>query len=396
MLVQEVSGLGAERYTLEPGPGNVAGDVVVQGNTLENENIRVEIDPASGSIKSVFSKVLGRELVDRSEAFGLNDYLYTLGRVTGEGYSRITTPVTISTEDPGPVVGTIRIESHAPGCNQLVRRIRIFSGSDRIDLINDVDKKRELAPESVYFAFPFNVLGGQTRINAPFAVIRPEKDQLPGANRNYYCVQRWVDVSNADYGVTWVTRDAPMLKFHPFKIIGRGRGCLPVETMMYDKTPEGVPDFWERRIDPGEFFYSWVMTNHWETNYKAFQEGPHRFEYTLLPHAEYDQAVAQRGAIEVTQPLVAFPVDSEKRVIQPPMKVDSDGIVVSSLRPARDGEATMVRLFAASGQPERFHLKWSEPRRIYYSDPQESRGTQVQGPIDLPAYGVITLRVETP
>ena len=187
-----------------------------------------------------------------------------------------------------------------------------------------------------------------------------------------------------------------MLKFHPFKIIGRGRGCLPVETMMYDKTPEGVPDFWERRIDPGEFFYSWVMTNHWETNYKAFQEGPHRFEYTLLPHAEYDQAVAQRGAIEVAQPLVAFPVDSEKRVIQPPMKVNSDGIVVSSLRPARDGEATMVRLFAASGQPERFHLKWFEPRRIYHSDPQESRGTQVQGPIDLPAYGVITLRVETP
>jgi alpha-mannosidase len=283
----------------------------------------------------------------------------------------------------------------APGCNKLVRRVRIYSGSDRIDLINEVDKNPELTPESVYFAFPFNVPGGQTRINVPLAVTRPEKDQLPGANRNYYCVQRWVDVSNADYGVTWVTRDAPMLKFHPFKIIGRGRGCLPVATMMYDKTPEGVPNFWDRHIDPRPFFYSWVMTNHWETNYKAFQEGPHRFEYTLLPHAEYDQAIAQRVAKEVTQPLLAIPADSAKPVIQPPLRIDSDGVVVTSLKPARDGKATMIRLFAASGRSEKFSLNSSEPRQIYRSDPQESRDTQVRGPIDLPAYGVITLRVES-
>ncbi len=57
------------------------------------------------------------------------------------------------------------------------------------------------------------------------------------------------------------------------------------------------------------------------------------------------------------------------------------------------GSAMMVGLFATSGQPERFHLKWSKPRRIYHSDPQESR---VQSPIDLPAHGIITLRVKTP
>ena len=265
---------------------------------------------------------------------------------------------------------------------------------DRIDLVNDMDKLQELTPESVYFAFPFDVPDGQPRINVPFAVVRPEKDQLPGANRNYYCVQRFVDVSNADYGVTWITHEAPMLKFHPFKIIGRGRGCLPAATMMYDKTPDGVPEFWDRTIDAGPFFYSWVMTNHWETNYKAYQEGPHRFAYTLLPHGEYDQAAAQRGAKSVTQPLLAVAANPDQPIAKPMLHIEGDGVLVTSLRPSRDFSALMVRLYAASGKPERCALKWAEPKQVYRSDLRESRGPKIEGTLDLPAFGVVTLRVE--
>ena len=394
VLAPTIPALGGKRFTLQPAKAEAAGDIVIQGNVLENEKVKVAIDPTNGSIASIFSKTFGKELVDRKTGFGLNDYLYTLGRVTGEGCSRITTPATVTVEDAGPVVGTIKIECNAPGCNRLVRRVRIFCGLDRIDLVNDVDKLQELRPESVYFAFPFNVPGGQPRINVPFTVVRPEKDQLPGANRNYYCVQRWVDISNADYGVTWITRDAPMLKFHPFKIIGRGRGCLPAATMMYDKTPEGVPEFWDRSIDAGPFFYSWVMTNHWETNYKAFQEGPHRFTYTLLPHGKYDQAAAQRGAKSIAQPLLAVAVSPDQPILGPMLRVEGDGVLVTSLRPSRDFNALMVRLYAASGEPERCVLKWAEPKNVYRSDPQESRGSKIEGPVELPAYGVVTLRVE--
>ena len=394
VLAPAIRAFGAERFTLQAGEAETSGDVVVRDNVLENGTIRIEIDPQNGSVGSLLSKTLGKELVDRKEGFGLNDYLYTLGRVTGEGYSRITTPATITVEDAGPVVGTIRIESAAPGCAKLVRRVRIYRGLNRVDLVNEMDKTQELKPESAYFAFPLNVPGGQPRIDVPFAVVRPEKDQLPGANRNYYCVQRWVDVSNADYGLTWVTRDAPMLKFHPFKIIGRGRGCLPAASMMYDKTPDGVPEFWDRKIEPAGFFYSWVMTNHWETNYRAYQEGPHRFAYTLLPHAEYDQAAAQRGARAITQPLLALGADPARPIRSPLLRLEGDGVVVTSLRPSRDGTALMIRVFAGSGRPERFTFHWAEPQHVYLSDPQESRGHAIEGPIDLPAFGVVTLRME--
>ena len=47
------------------------------------------------------------------------------------------------------------------------------------------------------------------RMDIPWAVMRPEVDQMAGACKNWFTVGRWVDVSNRDYGVTWATLDAP-------------------------------------------------------------------------------------------------------------------------------------------------------------------------------------------
>lgn len=392
--VPSIPALGARRFTLQTDKATATGDVIVAGNTLENSKLKIGIDPKNGSVMSFMAKSVDKELVDADDGFGLNDYLYTLGRTTGQGYSRITTPAKITVEDAGPMVGTLKIETDAPGCNRLVRRIRIYANSDRVDLINDVDKRRQLEPESAYFAFPFHVPDGQVRIDVPFSVVRPEKDQLAGANRNYYCVQRWVDVSNDEYGVTWITRDAPMLKFHPFRIVSRGRGCLPAATQMYDNMDKMLP-CWLEKIDPGTFFYSWIMTNHWETNYKASQEGPHTFCYTVVPHSKYDQAAAQRIARNVTQPLLAVSVTGDAPMAGAPLKITgSDGVVITSLRPSRDGKATMVRLFAGAGKPEQVKLQWALRKNVYLSDLQESCGRTVEDPIELPAYGVVTLRAE--
>jgi hypothetical protein len=67
---------------------------------------------------------------------------------------------------------------------------------------------------------------------------------LPGANRNFYCVQRWVDLSNEDYGLTRVTIDAPMLQYDPIKT------ALPFGKQ-----------HWRKHSKPGTHVYSWVMSN---------------------------------------------------------------------------------------------------------------------------------------
>jgi hypothetical protein len=70
-------------------------------------------------------------------------------------------------------------------------------------------------------------------------------------------------------------------------------------------------------------------------------------------------------------------------------------VIVTSFKPSRDGKARMTRLFAASGKPETVRLAWSARNPdVYISDPDESRHEPVAGPIDLPAYGIATLRAE--
>jgi hypothetical protein len=35
-----------------------------------------------------------------------------------------------------------------------------------------------------------------------------------------------------------------------------------------------IPAVWRQHIEPTQTFYSWVMNNHWGTNYLAYQSGP--------------------------------------------------------------------------------------------------------------------------
>ena len=377
-VARKIPALGARRYTIHAGQAHTAGSAQASGLQVSNGMLSLEIDPQSGSIRKFYRQGIADNLVRTDKAGGLNDYLYILGRDANKNRSKVQGPASVAVEDAGPLVATLRIESDAPGCARLIRRVRVADGLDYVELRNTTDKLREQQPEGVYFGFPFNIPNAESRIDVPWAVVQVEKDQIRGANRNFYCVQRWVDLSNDDCGVTWVTVDAPMLQFDPIKIA----------------LPSGL-EHWREHIIPEDYIHSWVMNNHWETNYKAYQEGPITFRYALRPHANGHNAVAaQRFGRDICQPLLAVPADPSKPVIRPLMQVSGDNIVVTSVKPSRDAQALMVRLFAASDKPGRFTLNWREPKVVCLSDTQESRGMKVDGPIDLPAYGIVTVRVE--
>ena len=149
------------------------------------------------------------------------------------------------------------------------------------------------AKEGVHFGFGFRVPDGVVRMDIPWAVVRPEADQLPGACKNWFTVQRFVDISNDNSGVTWATIDAPLVE------MGGLTANLP--------GTQGTPECFLAHIKPSQTLYSWVMNNHWYTNYKADQEGPTTFRYAIRPHAGYDAVAAQRFGIECSQPLVVLP-----------------------------------------------------------------------------------------
>jgi alpha-mannosidase len=397
-FAENVPALGSASFHLSAAaPQAPAIRVALLDGVLDNGVVRAKVDSKTGNVVELMSNRSKHNLVDTSSDEAVNKYLF----LEGSDISKVSTsgPVRITIEEPGPLVATIRIESSAPGCEDLVRRVRLKASTDWIELSNTVNKKRAAlnphpgndavavefaqhgAKESVQFAFPFAIENGQIHIDVPFAVMRPDIDQLPGSCKNWLPVGRWIDVANAERGVTCATLDAPLVEI----------GCLSA-TMLGSQTH---PEIWRKHIGPTQKFYSWVMNNHWGTNYRAYQEGPVEFRYALRPHSGYDPAAASRFAIGMSQPLVTSGHGQRSRTALK-LRIDQEDVLVQECKRSADGCAWIVRLFGAAGKNRKASLTWTDhaPIKIWRSDlreePLERLGTQV----DVPAWELITLRIE--
>jgi hypothetical protein len=378
-LVKDLPGLAGRRYAIQKASAPAIGTAKAEGVGLSTPIVSLKVEAASGAIVSLRHSG-GPELCDMKSGMGLNRYYYVLGTKVKEPLQ--AGPARISVKEKGPLLASLSIESDAPGCAKLSREIRVVDGLDHVDVINVLDKKAVREKEGVHLGFAFNVPDGVMRMDIPWAVMRPEIEQIDGSCKNWFSVGRWVDVSNQQHGVTWATLDAPMVLVG--KITADLIGSIP------------NPNDWLAKVEPSQTLYSMVMNNHWFTNYKADQDGPTTFRYSLLPHGRYDQAAAQRFGMERSQPLLAAaalgPAPSGRSLLE----LSSPDVVVASIKPSNDGQGTIVRLFGAAGRPALVSVRWDEtPRRhLWLSNLGEEKTAPVSGAVYVPAYGLVTLRAE--
>src|SRR6266851_1471465 len=398
-LAENVLPLGSASFHLSAAAPHVPAKrvTVVLDGVLDNGIVRAKVDGKSGNIVELASNKSARNLADIRRDEGINQYLFLEGKDT----SKVSTsgPVRIAIEEAGPLVTTIRIESSAPGCVDLVRRVRLKASADWIEISNIVNKKRApLNPhpgqggpggdfaqheskESLQFAFPFAIENGQIHIDVPLAVMRPEIDQLPGSCKNSLPVGRWIDVANAEYGVTWATPDAPLVEIGPLSA-----------TMFRSQTRHEI---WRKHIEPTQTFYSWIMNNHWGTNYRAYQDGPVEFRYGLRLHGGYEPAAASRFAIGMSQPLVASAQGQRSRMGLK-LRIDQEDVLLQECKRSADGSAWIVRLFGASEKNRKASLTWTDhtPIKIWRSDLREQSLERLGTQVEVPAWELVTLRIE--
>jgi alpha-mannosidase len=399
-LAENVPSLGSAGFRLSTAASHVpARRVTVVEGVLDNGVVRAKVDSKNGNIVEFMSKRSTHNLVDTSLDQAVNKYLFLEGKDT----SKVSTsgPVRIAIEESGPLVATIRIESSAPGCVDLVRRVRLKAYMDWIEIFNTVNKKRaplNLHPggdeaavdfaqheskESVQFAFPFAIESGQIHIDIPLAVMRPEIDQLQGSCKNWLPVGRWIDVANAEYGVTCATLDAPLVEIGSLSAIMLGS--------------QTHPEIWRKHIEPTQKFYSWVMNNHWGTNYRAYQDGLIEFRYALRPHGGYDPAAASRFAMGMSQPLVSS-ARGQRSPISLKLQIDQQDVFLQECKRSADGSAWIVRLFGAAGENRKTSLTWTDgtPIKIWRSDLREQPLERVGTQVEVLAWELLTLRIEAP
>ncbi len=374
-LARDIPPFGARRFEIGAGKPP-EGHAQVEGVTLQTPLLKVKLDETTGAITSVRKAGIDVELADGQ----INSYLYLPGAKVKD--VQPNGPAKISVLESGPLVVALRVESDAPGCRKLVREVRLADGLDRIEISNLVDKQAVRAIEGVHFGFEFNVPNPVVRVNSPGAVGEIEKDQLSGACKNWFSAERWVDISNDQFGVTWVTADAPLVE------VGGITANLP------RRQPN--PNAYLKTIKSSSKIYSWAMNNHWETNYRADQEGPVWFHFALQPHTLYDPVKAMKFGVESTEPLIVAPA-AGKSPKAPRLRIEPVGVLATAFKPSDDGKAVIVRLFGASGKTEQARLVWSHaPKLVFLSDASEQPLQPIKNTVEVPGWDIVTLRAELP
>ena len=377
-LAKNVPPFGALRFSLQKGePKAMKKEARVKDNQLSNEIITVTVDEAAGSISSIIYE--GKNLADSENSFGFNEYWYT--GLNAANPQKSSNPK-IRIKENGPLVASLLVESDAPGARYLQREIELAAGQDLIRITNTVDKIKVLEDENVRFSFPFQIPESQARIDLAWAVMRPELDQLKGANKNFFCPQRWVDLSNTEGGITWANLDAPLVE------IGGMYGQNWMSNM------KSRP--WIETYRPSNLLFSWVMNNAWFVNYKGYQEGDATFRYVLRPHHGFESSEAKKFGIEQSQPLLPFPATEDQENVPSLFTLEgSPSVIVTSLKPARDGNGWAIRLFNTTEQEAAVKLNWGDKkdRSMYRSNPKEAITDPLGPEIKLGGWEILTVRV---
>jgi len=252
---------------------------------------------------------------------------------------------------PGVGRGLLALRLAAPGVADLRVQIVLYDELPWIDLVYDMQKLPVTDPESVYIAFPLNLAAATPRYEAAAAIVEAEAQQIAIACRDFYAVQRWVDLSDTQRGVTVAMPDTPIAHFGGFT----------------------NHRYLERRAAEQPLLLSWPLNNHWFTNFCVAQQGWMRFRYRLVPHSRpFDPVAATRiGAEAAVEPLVGpvwdRPAGMEHSDAGMPASLPAqaglltltpDHVQLIGLRPAADGRGVIAHLQEISGIAGEFELSF--------------------------------------
>ncbi len=350
-VATQVPAVGYKVYFIRPATGAQTAPTVAASTVLESPSYRVELDPATGAIRSIYDKQLRHELVDQHSPWRFGQYLYVSGGDQDPNsilQYRAVSPrpeLQIHPAGNGRLVSVERtswswvatLESSAMNTPEIRTEVLLFEHEKKIELVENIDKKPELKKEAVYFAFPFAMTHPEFQYEIQNGVVDPAKDMYPGAGHEWFSVQHWVSVEQGGVSGTVMPLDASLVTLGDIN-----RGAWPTE-------------FGQR---PGAIF-SYAMNNYWHTNYRAEQGGDFRFRYVITSAAQTEPAALSRMGWEEVTPLEKDDIQSQDKALNLPrpldgeqgsfLTVDDPDLLLDTWKPAEDGDGTILRFLDLGG-----------------------------------------------
>ncbi len=377
-MSSDVPALGSRHYRVEKGKSPPSNGCKKIGTTLENQFLRITVDPITGNITELINLATGSNLADIKVNGGLNAFRWLRANID---VPKADSSIIVTAVESGPLVVELRVTSKATGCRAITRSVRLVQGQPWVEITNVVDKLPLLEKDGIHFGFGFNIPQGITRVDIPWGVMEMEKDQWQQGNRNWIAMQRWLDISNDKEGVTWCSLDTPLFEY--------GKMTANLDTKW------GNEGAWINKLNPGSTVYSWVMNNHWITNFPLTQDGPVTFRYHILPHEEYNVVTANRFGMERAQPLAHVTANNNPKVT-PLVAIDNDRVCVTIVKSLVEDKETVLRLRSLSDRNETVTLTFpaGAPKSIHICSVSEEPGEPVAETVSMRPYGILTLRLK--
>jgi alpha-mannosidase len=344
---------------------------------LENQFFRIELDQ-QGEITSLYDKRYDRDVLipgsrgnqlvafeDRPLEFNAWD----IDIYFEEKQYPVDDLQRIKIIETGPIRGGVEISRRFLS-STIRQRILIYTTLPRIDFATEIDwHEHQILLKA---AFPINVNTTRATYEIQFgAVERPtHRNTSWDMARFETCAQRWVDLSESDYGVALLndSKYGHDVKYNLLRLTLLKSGVYP---------------------DPNA------------------DQGLHRFVYSLLPHAgDWRSGEVVRRAAELNAPLLTYaPQSSSQEQNEPHLSrslvaCDATHVVLDTIKTAEDGDSLIVRLYETHNQRGSVTLTFPQPIESAYRCnllEEASGDVEVAGNLirfQIKPFEIVTLRVE--
>ncbi|NBC68417.1 alpha-mannosidase [Paenibacillus sacheonensis] len=291
---------------------------------MENGYFRIEFDPETGFITSLYDKAAQFEYMKApARPVVIDDHSDTWSHDVTRYANEVGAfkAVSVRRVEHGPVKTVIRVTSQY-GSSKLIQDYIMYPDQDQIDVQVTVDWREQF--KMLKLAFPVHLSNTRYTYEIPYGHIeRPHHgEEVPG--------QAWVDMSGLIpgtgkvYGLSILNDSKYSYSIHNNEI------CLTVlRSPVYAQHAPAVPD--------PEGLYSFM------------DQGLHRFKYALYPHqGTWEMAETVHRATELNQPpVILLETFHEGSLPQSEslLQIDKANIVVGAVKKAEDNADMIIRCY---------------------------------------------------
>jgi len=362
LVLARVPSLGYKTYFVRAASGrggNQSSALKASSDTLENEFIRVQIDPATGCMTSLFDKRSQTEALARAqtdtggpkdrvcgnllEAFVDKPKQWDAWNIDADfekQHWELGQADEVRLVESGPLRAVIRVRNHFQN-STFVRDITLYAGVPRVDVRMHADWHEKHILLKV--AFPVSAHSDQATFEIPFGSIeRPTTRNTPAERAQFEVpAERWADVSDAGHGFS-------LMNDSKYGYDAKGN-VLRLSLLRSPAWPDPHAD-----------------------------EGGHDFTYSLYPHGgSWQEAQTIRRGYELNYRLVPFAAEKHEGALPPEhafFEVEPDNVIVTAMKKAEEDGSLVVRFYEWAGKRTDVKLKFlPDAQRAWETDLMERR-----------------------